>query len=79
MRVVSLTASAAFLSLVFPQGTALVNAPTGDQQISRSPSQGRQQVANGPYKRSLSRVRKVNLPALPRQASRMSELETDIL
>ena len=34
MRVVSLTASAAFLSLVFPQGTALVNAPTGDQQLA---------------------------------------------
>ena len=34
MRVVSLTASAAFLSLVFPQGTALANAPTGDQQIA---------------------------------------------
>lgn len=34
MRVVSLTASAAFLSLVFPQGTALANASTGDQQIA---------------------------------------------
>lgn len=34
MRVVSLTASAAFLSLVFPQGTALANAPTSDHQIA---------------------------------------------
>ena len=34
MRVVSLTASAAFLSLVFPQGMALANAPTSDHQIT---------------------------------------------
>lgn len=34
MRVVSLTASAAFFSLVFPQGMALANAPTSDHQIT---------------------------------------------
>ena len=34
MRVVSLTASAAFLSLVFSQGTALANAPTSDHHIA---------------------------------------------